>query len=126
MVLICGISSSGKTTIAHKMSGDVVAWDSFIGGGIAKTDQCNRKAAGMRNAVVEGIYIRKWMRESLCAACKGRKICIWLDTPLEECIARERADRCRGDSFIESQAARFEPPTYDEGWDEIIRITEGE
>lgn len=125
MTLVCGISSSGKTTYAQALSGAVIAWDNFRGGGHFKTDQCNRRAAEVENAVVEGIYIRKWQREDLCNIIKERKVCIWLDTPLDECIKRERTGRCRGDNFIKSQYERFESPTYSEGWDEIYIVKDG-
>lgn len=49
-----------------------------------------------------------------------KKTCIWIDTPLEECIQRE--DRNRPIEIILLHADTFEPPTYDEGWDEIIVI----
>ena len=82
----------------------------------------------VRNApddiIVEGVYGTRKRRAELLRASHGKKVCIWLDTPVDVCIARE--NRNRPTAIITIHAHRFEPPTLDEGWDEIriVRYTE--
>lgn len=68
------------------------------------------------NVVVEGIYHKPEARKEVCEAYKGegKKVCIWLNTPLE--VRSQRQGFCPFDK------TRFEPPTEAEGWDEIIVI----
>ena len=72
--------------------------------------------------VIEGIFILRSMREKLLKSYKGdgKKVCIWLDISPEECERRE--NRNRGAYMIWNCFNAFEPPTLEEGWDEIIRI----
>lgn len=68
---------------------------------------------------VEGTYLAVRQRRKLLSAYKGdRKICIWLNTPLDVCIARE--NRGRKDGLHIMCAKAIQPPTLDEGWNEII------
>ena len=73
---------------------------------------------------VEGVYNTIKERKTLLDSVKhqDKKICIWLDTPLEECIEREKNYRKRPIGIVHAHYRSFEPPTLDEGWDEIIVI----
>jgi predicted kinase len=74
---------------------------------------------------VEGVYNRIDQRVALLDAVKEKnlyKICIWLDIPINKCLHRERAYRKRPEIIVKHQANRLEPPTYEEGWDEIRHI----
>lgn len=69
------------------------------------------------DVVVDGILPHKEERKSLVKAYQGDKaVCIWLDTPLE--VRKTRKGYSKACDFP------FDPPTYDEGWDEIIVIRE--
>ena len=71
--------------------------------------------------VAEGVFGSKRQRQKVIAAYKGDyKRCIFLDVPLDEIIRRE--DRGRPLFMLRNAAAVFQPPTYAEGWDEIIRV----
>lgn len=117
--LVCGIPNSGKTTFSNRWSGSVVHLDDTEGRHRLKTAlEMVREAEG--DICVEGVYLHHAQRRELAQAYRGAKLCIWLDTPLDVCIARE--DRGRGTLITRNCAALFEPPTLDEGWDEIVRI----
>lgn len=122
LTLICGIPNAGKTTFSAKY-GNVIHLDDFSG----LVAQCNRTAAKVVGDVcVEGVYGTAESRRCLLQACQHQtpKICIWLDTDVDTCRDREKHYRKRTTTLVTIHHKRFEPPTLDEGWDEIIRIGE--
>lgn len=123
ITLICGIPNAGKTTYSEQFE-NVFHLDDYIGRG-NRYVECAREAAKIDGDVcVEGIYNTKHDREILLNICSNqdKKVCIWLDTDVNVCCNREKAYRQRGISLVRSHKSKFEPPTYMEGWDEIIRI----
>lgn len=84
-------------------------------------DRILNRVAELDDVVIDGIYNTAEQRGTLIAHYKGEspKTCIWIDTP-EEIIG----DRHRRLGFHAIHRP-FEPPTTDEGWDEIIRIEYG-
>lgn len=118
MILIIGIPNAGKTTYSMQYE-NVVHLDNFTGG---KYKKCIATASNLDNACVEGVFHQRSQRERLLEAVKEkgeRNICIWLDTPIEECLRRERESRKRPDMITLNLFSSFQPPTLDEGWDEI-------
>lgn len=102
MILICGLPRSGKTTLSMKYD-NVLHLDqigSYPGINLlVKPD-----------SVVDGVYETRRIREFLIKAAKAdRNICIWMNTDLE--IIEKRGNK---------YWLYFEPPTLEEGWDEII------
>lgn len=115
LTLICGIPNAGKTTYSQRYN-NVIHEDD-----IQKIDKICEMVSKENDVCAEGVFINSWRRQKVASAYKGeRKICIWLDTPLEECISRE--DRSRSTVLVRNCNSMFEPPTFDEGWDEIIII----
>ena len=116
MKLICGRSRAGKTTYSQQYN-NVIHLDDF---GIIYKSYDNVlkyiKENNPDNIIIEGIYDTAELRTSLLNACKcsGKKTCIWLDTPWE--IIEKRF------MFVKPKFRPFEPPTYTEGWDDIIVI----
>lgn len=130
MILIMGLPNAGKTTYSAQYE-NVLHFDEFRKFTIKPKDQyelCNKAAAEFDGEVcVEGIYNSASKRKELLEAVKDnpeKNICIWLDTSVETCEKRE--DRGRPKGLVRVHKERFEPPTYDEGWDEIIIINEKE
>lgn len=122
LTLICGIPNAGKTTLSTQYA-HVIHLDDLDGR--THYDQCNRFASLYQGDVcVEGVYNRVRQRRELLEACKHQspKVCIWLDTPLEECLEREKNYRKRPLAIVHAHHNAFEPPTLEEGWDEIIII----
>lgn len=126
MIVVCGLPNAGKTTYSAKYS-NIIHFDSISHRNPDEQfKKCSRLVADAKEDIcVEGVYNSKKRRRELLDVCKRqKKVCIWIDTPIEECIKRENRDR--PSSLVEHHAKIFEPPTLDEGWDEIIRIREGE
>lgn len=123
MLLICGLPNAGKTTYSARFD-NVLHLDEFIGNP-SKYKACIEAAKNASfDIIIEGLFTERKKRTDLFEAIKdkpGERVCIWIDTPADECIRRE--NRGRHPSVVEHHARIFEPPTYDEGWDEIIRIT---
>lgn len=115
LLLICGYPNAGKTTYSQKFD-NVIHLDDY-----KHPSKICKEVSTMTNVVVEGIYLTNKMRVQLLSAYQGKyKKCIFLDVPLSECIKRETRGR---KSFVfENFAKSFEPPTLDEGWDEIVII----
>lgn len=113
LILICGLPRAGKTTYSEQYEN------------VIHLDRCgsyqsvmNRVKHRNGDVVVDGVYRLKTERENLIRAYSGSglKRCIWLNTPDEV-----RRSRQGWDKFCDKL---FEPPTYAEGWDEIIIIGE--
>lgn len=112
LTLICGLPRAGKTTYSAQFE-DVIHLDtSGAYNGVIRKLQ-HREG----DAIVEGVYHTQSQRERLIKAYRGNGFkCIWLNTPLVV-----RKTRKGWDKFCDFH---FEPPTYSEGWDEIIIIGE--
>ena len=109
LTLICGMPRAGKTTYSKRFS-NVIHQD-----GLDYQTVRQRVAMITDDVVVDGIYEHPAVRAKLAEAYKGNgKRCIWLDTPLGV-----RKKRPMYQSYV---GLEFIPPTYDEGWDEIIVI----
>ena len=124
LTLICGLPNAGKTTYSARYK-NALHYDDYRdyptkADRVASFNRIASEADG--DICCEGIYNTAEMRKSLVKACAGNspKICIWLDVSVGECIKRENRGRPKG--VVKLQAKRFEPPTLDEGWDEIIII----
>lgn len=110
ITLICGQPRAGKTTYSQQFD-DVIHLDtSGAYRGVIHLVRDRRD-----DVIVEGVYHSASLRTELLRTYKGNgSRCIWLDTPLEI-----RRDRRGWDKWCNLP---FEPPTYAEGWGEIIVI----
>lgn len=119
MVLIIGLPNAGKTTYSERF-GSVLHYDDISHHRRAERLEIVRNA---RVDAIEGIYNTRKSRAAILDIFKGEhNTCIWIDTPTDECLRRENNYRKRGEHLVLFHARSFEPPTLDEGWDEIIRI----
>ncbi len=120
MILICGLPNAGKTTYSARY-GHVLHLDDFLKDG-SVYPLCHKTVSDMTGDLcVEGIYGTKLQRIDLIKSChQPYKICIWLKTPLGVCLERSKTARSSG--IVMAHYNRFQPPTLDEGWDEIIIV----
>ena len=119
LTLICGLPNAGKTTYSQRYA-NVIHLDDYPHPRPAHCNATVRVAKG--DVVVDGIYNTRYRRRKLLEAYQGRdkKVCIWLATPVRECIRRE--NRSRPQQVVLNQQERFEEPSLSEGWDEIIVV----
>ena len=133
--VICGIQGSGKTTLAKQLvfKHDAVlySYDTFPKGHCsndAHPVMYERMVQDLKKGkaiVCDDLNITKENRQTLLnALCsvEFKKVLHIMQTPLELCIKRNRK---RGygrlpDIVLRHCYEKYEPPTLDEGWDEII------
>ena len=120
MLLIIGLPNAGKTTYSQRYH-NAVHFDD-VKGGRHRWANVVEMVKSDDSVVIEGVYAKASQRKPLIEACRGKKTCIWLDTPADICAERERTGRKRSERFVRMAAQDFEPPTLDEGWDEIVII----
>ena len=117
MVLIIGLPNAGKTTYSQRFT-EVLHYDDISRYRQAERIEIYRSTEA---ECIEGIYntvaSRKRILDNVTA---DTKVCIWIDTPVDICIERE--DRGRGEHLVLAHEKMFEPPTYEEGWDEIVIV----
>ena len=114
-----GLPNSGKTTYSSNYN-NVVHFDELLGCSDRKFSQAIEIVKNNNNIVLEGVYSLHKQRIALLQniGVNIKKTCIWINTPYEICI--KRAKNCRPKIFVDAHYKVFQPPTYDEGWDEII------
>lgn len=119
LILICGRSRAGKTTYAERFS-EVLHLDDF--GKYPKSIQpCIDKVKSIKtDLIIDGIFEAAYQREELLRAYSGsgERICIWIDTEIETIGIRMFGSKKYANKVLELMIP-FEPPTYNEGWNEI-------
>lgn len=122
LIMLCGIPGSGKSTVARELIrqlGDVevIATDAIGGRGrrYGKLHRRLEELTGVRRYVVlDGtFYSRERRNEVRAQDCPV--LLVYLNCPLELCLARNR-DRRDGipERGVHAMARRFEPPSEDE------------
>lgn len=117
LTLICGLPNAGKTTFSQRYE-DALHQDDI--GTIDRIVNTISHKGG--DIVIEGYFGTCEARRRVRSSYSGKARCIFLDISVEESIRRE--DRNRHPQILRNAARFFEPPTYDEGWDEIVVIKE--
>jgi len=114
--LICGVSRAGKTTYSQQFD-NVIHLDEAARTGKRYEAVNNHVSKIITDITVEGIYDKASARIDLLNSYHGTggKICIFIDPTEEEIKSRPWVKR-HGGYYRKHE---FEPPTYDEGWDEI-------
>ena len=135
--ITCGIQGSGKTTLAKKLSlNDNTAlyiYDTFAEKGwnpalrYSLYEQIRQQLILNKNVIYDDMNLTIASREKLLSYFKDvdcKKIIHVMNTPLEVCLERHHkravGHTCLPDRFIQMCFKRYETPTIDEGWDEII------
>lgn len=124
MILVCGIPNAGKTTYSQAFQ-NVVHYDDMIGIARQRYTELNELATN-GGLIADGVFGERKRRVELVESASDKATCIWIDTPVKICLQRERSGRMRGDFIVLHHAKTFEPPTLDEGWDEIIIVRNNE
>lgn len=137
ILVLCGLPGSGKTTLSHQLShqynAKICNYDDF------RQNYKNKnlkdfyhfvyKSALRQNVIVDTINLHQYGRLSLLKAIKDiskQKILIVMTTSVEECIKRN-AQRFGQKNYVCESALytlerHFQPPSLEEGWDEIHYI----
>ena len=120
LTLICGRCRAGKTTYSKNFE-NVVHLDEVSMSGRERYPKVKDIVSNCTgDIVVEGVYEHKSVREELLRSYVGHgSKCIWLDTA--EDVLLQRMDTIK---LIVPR--HFDPPTLDEGWDEIVIIRGGD
>ena len=135
--VLCGLPASGKTTLSQELAkttkSKLYCFDDY-------PDSHNpRKSKEVKeqmyqgiladlsqgcNIVLDDLHTQKEWRENLLAIIEDincKKILIVMETPIGECLRRNKQRINRLPEFvIQILNQRYEAPTLDEGWDEII------
>lgn len=109
LTLVCGIPNAGKTS-RHP---NALHQDEI--GTIDRVCAVVSELGG--DVTIEGYFGTHDARRRVRDAYDGPSRCVFIDITVEESIRRE--DRNRHEAILRNAARFFEPPTYDEGWDEI-------
>lgn len=121
LVLICGRCRAGKTTYSRNYR-NVIHLDNVSRHCLERYPKVLEIVTMLDDVTVDGIYDTAEKRIGLLSAYKGdMSVCLYMDTPLETIASRMNARNVR---FIVPKI--FEPPTYEEGWDEIWIVRDNE
>lgn len=139
--VLCGIPGSGKTTLSHKLSVEYNAklycYDDMPGANQPGT-YTQTHVTMWKNVVhdlqegvpvvVDDIHTTLAMRETALSALAGvdcKKTIIVMRTPYDVCVLRNASRVSHIPvSIIQSLHMRFQPPTFKEGWDNIVHHNE--
>ena len=135
--IMCGIPGSGKTTLSSHLAYEygltLYSYDE-----LRNNRQFNhirlksylfslitQSLTNNENVIVDNLYITKESRYELLSIISSipcKKILIVLQTPLDVCVDRDanRASHILGRRAICNFSNKYEQPTLDEGWDEIL------
>lgn len=141
LFVFCGIPGSGKTTLSTKIAiannAKIYHYDDFKKE--FKRQQFRQTHQRLykqiiqdllsdSDVVLDDLHTRLEWRQDLLSAIQDipcKKILVVMTTPLEECVRRnaQRQGQARlPDSAIYHLNQRYQPPSLEEGWDDIQYI----
>ena len=129
LIVFSGIPGSGKTTLSKQLAeeNNYVRISMDEGGYLRHSDMIEIIKDNLekgKTVVADSIYDLRIHRENLLNAVKDIEcefICMVMETPLEECIRRNKGrENPLPTMMIECIHRHYEIPSLDEGWDEIL------
>lgn len=126
---MCGSPASGKSTLSKQIANEqsLVRLSLDEMGYIRQHKLIPHVIDALKegkSVIADSLYTKEKWRTELLQAVKPiecRCILLRMSTPLDECIRRNRGrDGALPDFVIEDIYNSIEPPTLDEGWDEIL------
>lgn len=126
---MCGSPGSGKSTLSKQIANEqnLVRLSLDEMGYIRQHKLIPHVVDALKegkSVVADSLYTKKQWRTELLQAVENlgcRCVLLRMSTPLDECIRRNRGrDGALPDFVIEDIYNSIEPPTLDEGWDEIL------
>ena len=137
LYVFCGIPGSGKTTASQKLILNIDAklycFDDIPGSRdptkalILKDEMYSKIRSDLivgHNIILDDLHTKKIWRQKLLEVVEHipcKKILIVLSTPLDECLCRNKQrQNSLPDLVVKVLSKKYEEPTLDEGWDEII------
>lgn len=139
LYILSGLPASGKSTyaveLAKKVNATVHHFDDIPGANRKETNgqayeefwrRIREDLNNGKTVIADGIHTSKALRQKILDAVSDidcRKVLIVMNTPLDECLRRNANRKPRLSDFcILAVRANYEPPTFDEGWDEIREV----
>lgn len=129
LYVTCGIPASGKSTLSKNLANKlgIVRFSLDEMGYIRQHKLIPHIVSALqegKSVVADSLYTKEKWRTELLQAVKSigcRCVLLRISTPLDECIHRNaERENALPNFVIENIYNSFEPPTLDEGWDEII------
>ena len=129
LIVLCGAPGSGKTTVSKQLQKqrDTIRYsfdEMHCFRHIELIPHIKQSLENGNNVVVDSTYAIKMVRTDLLEAIKDincKRILVFMNTPLDECIRRNAQRKNPLPQYIvEGIYKTIQPPTLDEGWDEIL------
>lgn len=134
-----GLPGSGKTTystqLAEQCEAKIYHYDEFKIGSRPQDSEATHQRLfaliieDLRNGhdvVLDDLHLALEWRTRLLRALDGvpcTKVLLVMTTPLDECICRDAGrPKPLGEHIIKHLHGRYQPPSLDEGWDDILFI----
>ena len=139
LYILCGIPGSGKTTKSHELvtlhNAKLYCADELfrytqpkdMKQALSETySQMASELLAGNNVVYDDLNHRLDQRLNILSAVSDiecKKILLVMDTPIDECLIRNANREVRVTDFtIRRVHDRFQRPTLEEGWDEIVYV----
>jgi predicted kinase len=131
LYVMCGIPGSGKSTLSKRLAEERgLMRFSFDEMKCYTTRQFLLPVVAAlqegKSVVMDSTHLRESGRRSILQSVRNircRKVCVFMDTPFDECL-RRNANRMAVVPvvMVNSMYRSLQPPTLEEGWDEILII----